>query len=76
LILNLIWMIVLGIKGNEWAWRSRKFESVEQFRETQAIWSKWGLIIFIVMLVLSGISFALGIGAVILGGGINPGAFR
>lgn len=36
--------IVLGIKGNEWAWQSRKWDSIEHFRRTQRIWSIWGFI--------------------------------
>jgi len=52
IILGIIWQIVLGVKGNEWAWRNRKFESVEQFKQTQAVWSKWGIIVFVVVFVL------------------------
>lgn len=51
--LGIIWMIVLGIKGNEWAWQHRRFDSIEQFKQTQAVWSSWGWIIFFVTLVLS-----------------------
>jgi hypothetical protein len=43
-----VWNVVLAIKGNEWAWQNRRFESVEQFRDTQRAWSKWGWIIFVV----------------------------
>jgi len=31
--------IVLGLKGNEWAWRARKWESIEQFKSSQENWS-------------------------------------
>ncbi len=41
LVLGLIWQIYLGVKGNELAWQNRKFESVQQFKDTQAAWSKW-----------------------------------
>jgi hypothetical protein len=30
--------IVLGVKGNEWAWQSKKWDSIEQFRRTQRTW--------------------------------------
>ena len=50
--LGLIWMIVLGIKGNEWAWQHRQFDSIEQFKETQAAWSKWGWIILAIQVVI------------------------
>jgi tetratricopeptide (TPR) repeat protein len=42
---TLIIDIVLGIKGNEWAWRSRKWESVEQFKKVQLTWAIWGWVI-------------------------------
>ena len=41
--LNFIMPFVLGAKGNEWAWKNRKFESVAQFRATQKAWTIWGL---------------------------------
>ena len=53
--------IVLGVKGNEWAWQNRRWESVEQFKEVQRIWTKWGVIVFFVSLVL-GIIYGIVIG--------------
>lgn len=44
---------VLGFKGNEWAWQHRKFENVEQFRTVQKAWTKWGIGVFIVSIILS-----------------------
>ncbi len=46
--------IVLGVKGNEWAWKSRHWDSIEQFKKHQYNWSVAGFI-------LLGISFALGL---------------
>lgn len=37
--LGLIMAIVLGVKGNEWAWQSRRWESVEQFKAHQRSWA-------------------------------------
>lgn len=35
-----VWMaIALGIKGNEWAWKSRKWESIESFQTYQKRWA-------------------------------------
>lgn len=31
--------IVLGLKGNEWAWKSRRWESIEQFKAHQRGWA-------------------------------------
>jgi hypothetical protein len=50
--LSLILAIVLGVKGNEMAWKSRKFESIEHFKLVQSIWAKWGLGCLIFQLVL------------------------
>ena len=38
--------VALGIKGREWAWRNRKWESVEHFQRVQRRWSLWSLLIF------------------------------
>lgn len=49
---GIIMVIVLGVKGNEWAWRNRRWESVEQFKATQKVWTKWGVVILIVSVVI------------------------
>lgn len=51
--------IVLGVKGNEWAWRSKKWDSIEHFKRTQSTWAKWGVGLF-----LFGILFAIVIGII------------
>lgn len=43
--------IYLGMKGNELAWLSRKWDSVEQFKQTQAVWARCGWIVFFIYLV-------------------------
>jgi hypothetical protein len=42
-ILGPVMSIILGIKGNEWAWRNKKWDSVEKFRKTQRAWSGAGI---------------------------------
>jgi len=39
--------IVLGIKGNEWAWRNKKWDSVAHFKTTQRIWAIVGLVVLV-----------------------------
>lgn len=46
--------IIVGIKGNEWAWKSRKFDSVEQFRAVQHTWAVWGVVLFIAGFLIAG----------------------
>jgi membrane protein YqaA with SNARE-associated domain len=58
LLLPGVWNVVLGLKGNEWAWQHRRFESMEQFEEIQAVWARWGLILFILGVVVPAIALA------------------
>ena len=64
LVLGLIMSIILGIKGNEWAWQNRRFESIEQFRAVQAKWAVWGWVIFAASIV---IGIIIGIGSALIG---------
>lgn len=45
--------IWFGIKGNEWAWQNKKWESVEDFHSVQRTWAKWGVILYIASIVLA-----------------------
>lgn len=46
--------IVVGIKGNEWAWKTRQFASVEEFRAVQHAWAVWGVVLFIASFLITG----------------------
>lgn len=37
--------IWFGIKGNEWAWQNKKWDSIEHFHEVQKIWAIAGTIV-------------------------------
>lgn len=52
--LGIIGNIIVGIKGNEWAWNSRKFDSVEQFNAVQHAWAVWGVVLLIASFVITG----------------------
>ena len=41
--LGFVMNIILGIKGNEWAWRAKRWDSVGHFKRTQSTWAKWGI---------------------------------
>jgi len=47
---------VILIKGNEWAWQNRRWESIEDFKNCQRLWAYWGLGLFIGLIVLWGIA--------------------
>ena len=48
LVCQLVISVFLGVKGSEWAWKSRKWESLERFKKTQDNWRRWGIILSIV----------------------------
>ena len=52
-LLNLIIPVVLGVKGNEWAWRSKRWDSLRHFKSTQRTWSIVGGIIVVVPFVIT-----------------------
>ncbi len=60
--IGFIMAIVLGLKGREWAWKAKKWESVEEFNRVQKKWSKWGVIIVLLFFVI-GILAAISIPA-------------
>lgn len=39
---NFVVMLMLGFRGSAWAWRNRRWDSVEQFRRVQRRWAWWG----------------------------------
>ena len=47
-LIGIVIVFVLGFKGREWAWRNKKWKSVEHFQSVQRKWSIWGLIILII----------------------------
>ena len=45
--------IVLGIKGREWAWRNRQWQSLEQFNQVQKKWSFWAVVTYLALVWLA-----------------------
>lgn len=72
---GLLWLamgVILGIKGNEWAWKSRRWSSISAFKTHQKYWANAGFIflIYVLLLVaLIALAFALlfGIGSFTVG---------
>lgn len=50
----------VGMRGNELAWRARKWDSVDHFRSVQGQWAKWGGICFIIFVVTILLSLSSG----------------
>ena len=51
-LVNLIMMVVLGIKGREWAWRNKKWGSIEEFNRVQKNWSTASWIVIAIGLII------------------------
>ena len=45
--------IWFGLKGNEWAWQNKEWESVEKFNEIQKKWTFWGVVVLIASFAIS-----------------------
>jgi hypothetical protein len=50
--IGFIMIFVLGFKGREWAWRNKKWDSVEHFQTVQKKWSFWGLVLILGVILL------------------------
>ncbi len=51
-ILGLPLVIWYGFQGNQWAWESGRFTTIEDMMACQKIWAKWALWIFLISLTL------------------------
>jgi hypothetical protein len=51
-IVATIMVFVLGAKGNEWAWQSKRWDSIEHFRRTQRTWRNWAIAIYVLYFIL------------------------
>jgi hypothetical protein len=41
---GLIVRVMLGMKGREWAWQNKRWDSVEHFNRVQRKWSMWSIV--------------------------------
>ena len=46
-LVNFVMVFILGAKGSSWAWRNKRWESVEEFKRVQRQWAKWGVIVWV-----------------------------
>ena len=58
--LAFIMAIVLGVKGNQWAWQKKRWESIEHFQNTQQTWAYWGAGLFVLWIIFIGVFYFLG----------------
>lgn len=50
---------VLGAKGSSWAWRNKRWDSVEEFRRVQRKWALWGAVAWVGFIALFVAIFAV-----------------
>jgi len=41
-VVNIVMAVILGIIGGRWAWKNRRWESIEQFTRVQGLWTAFG----------------------------------
>ena len=56
---NIVMMFVLGAKGSAWAWRNKRWESVEEFRRVQRGWAIAGAIVVAALALLTAFAFSM-----------------
>jgi len=47
-----IWIFVCGAKGNEWAWKNKRWDNVEHFKKVQKKWAVAALCVFLLAIVI------------------------
>jgi hypothetical protein len=63
-VIGFVVWIILGIKGNEWAWRNKRWDDVEHFKRVQRKWAIAGFVLLLLPLACIGVAvFVLGMGA-------------
>ncbi|MGL4736741.1 MAG: hypothetical protein ACRCW2_04720 [Cellulosilyticaceae bacterium] len=65
-IFNIVWIFVCGAKGNEWAWKSGKFDNLEHFLAIQETWNRAGLVSFIITAAMIGLYLLMLLGIIAL----------
>lgn len=61
--LNIIMMIVLGIKGKKWAWETGRFKTVDELNASQSTWDFAGKV-FLALTIIGIILSVLGVGLI------------
>lgn len=47
---NIVMPFVLGAKGSNWAWRNKRWESIDHFKQVQRKWAIWSVIAYLVLI--------------------------
>jgi len=61
-LVSMFFIFYLGFRGNEFAWKSQQWTSVEEFQHYSRKWNNWGIAIFALRLIsVLGFFAAMGI---------------
>ena len=55
--IGMVMPFVLGAKGNEWAWRNKRWESINHFQQVQEKWARWGVGILLFNIIITVLSW-------------------
>ncbi len=58
-VIGFVVWIILGLKGNEWAWRNKRWDDVEHFKRVQRKWAIAGLVVLLLPVVAIGVAVLL-----------------
>lgn len=56
---NIVWVFIVGFKGNGWAWQKGDYKDVETFKAVQSTWNRAGIVQFILTIAIFVLYFAL-----------------
>lgn len=62
--IDIIMLFVLGFKGREWAWRNKKWQSIEHFKSVQRKWSIASLLFYLFILLFVALMIYFDVGFV------------
>jgi hypothetical protein len=51
-VIGQFWWVIMGIKGNEWAWQKNKWLSVDEFKKAQKKWAVWAIALLVLSLLM------------------------
>jgi len=51
-IVGLVVPFICGAKGNEWAWKNKRWDSIEDFKRNQRRWIYWGIFLWMIVIIL------------------------
>ncbi len=49
---QIVMPFVLGAKGNEWAWKNKRWDSIQHFKSVQWKWESAGIIWFVIAVII------------------------